>query len=125
MGFNSPRPGCATVYVLFLLFDVMITNQESILLAYISIPRHIRKDVAMYQKHSRSEKHSMNTEQAKMKTCAVVCIVLIKIRRIIASKLCYSSWLPAISRKREIVGRKLCLKIILAFCIIVCCLEAT
>ena len=34
-----------------------------------------------------------------MKTCAVVRIVLINIRRIIASKLCYSSWLPAISQK--------------------------
>ena len=36
-----------------------------------------------------------------MKICAVVCTVLIKIRWIIASKLCGSSWLPVISQKTK------------------------
>ena len=42
---NYP-PGSATVRVLLILFHVMITTQETILLAYISIPRHIRKRLA-------------------------------------------------------------------------------
>ena len=43
----------------------------------------------------------MNIESAKMNTCAVACTVLVKIRRITGSKLCYSSWLPAVSQKIE------------------------
>ena len=66
------------------------------------------------------DKHSMNMERAKMKICAVVCTVLIKIRRITALKLCYSSaQLPAISQKiKKNVTRELCLNVIIPFYII-------
>ena len=63
--------------------------------------KNIRKRLAtlMYVTSHGFKAHLMNIDRAKMKTCAVVCPVLIKIRRIIALQLCYSSWLPAISQK--------------------------
>ena len=36
-----------------------------------------------------------------MKTCAIMCSALIKIRRIITSKVCYCNWLQVISQKIE------------------------
>ena len=92
------------MYYSFIACHVSLTKKR-FSWPYISFPRHIRKRLATQRQDERCdpwfEKHSMNSDEgiSKIKTCAVVCNVLIKIRRIIASKLYYSSWLPTILQK--------------------------